>query len=125
MSILNNPSRLNGFIVSNGYSVSDGNGASAYIIFKKLEKKVTAYMVELEETYSDDKYYKGLDAIGKAKLQNAIKRMLEKAKYLVVKRLDAISDIGRLQEFMEEDIDKVVDKVIMGSITSKIEKILQ
>lgn len=124
MSVFDNESHFNSFMVSTGYRVDSGNGASAYIVFKRMEKRIYAYIAELKNKYADPKYYHNLDPVGRVKLENTIERSLDKVKYLVVKRLDAISDIDRLHEYSEMETEDIVRIVNMGCVVTKIEKVL-
>lgn len=117
MGILDNSSRLNNLIVSQGLRVASGDSASLYILYKKLEKRVKQHLKELLKQYSND-------TITKTQW-NKIQRYLEITEYKCITRLDGIISTCKLNQYSNiEDTNTIIYEVTGRNVDVRIQTIL-
>ena len=113
-SVFNNASRLNNFIVRNGLSISEGNAASAYVLCKKLEKKLNNHINNIRDNYKQ--------SIGFVK----ISKYLEDTKYTFLSKTNSLKDTIRLNEYLvADDFNNMIYKVTGRNIDKRIQTILK
>lgn len=113
MKLLDNSSRLNKLVVSQGLRVASGDCASLYVVFKQLERRVNTHLEELEQQYSFENC--GVE----------IRSYLKMTAYRCINRLDKIHKIQKLKEYQKmEDINAMIYEITGRNVAVKIQKIL-
>lgn len=113
MKLLDNSSRLNKLVVCQGLRISSGDSASLYILFKKLEKRVQAYLDELQDTYAFEN------------CASAIRNYVGMTGYKCITRLNKVNDIRKLQEYQKiTDVNLLIYQVCGRNVAVRIQKIL-
>ncbi|WP_136464921.1 hypothetical protein [Flagellimonas onchidii] len=125
-SILDNPSRLNSYVVRTGMRIDHGTDASAYLVFKKLERRVKRYVNSLKTQYDHTKVVAAPSAYNITKTKyNQIVRYLDSTQNMCLTKLDGISNISRLEDYLKiQDTNKMIYSITGRNITIKIDNIL-
>ncbi|TSE02805.1 hypothetical protein [Aquimarina algiphila] len=121
MKLLDNYSRLNNMIVSQGLRVATGDSASLYMLYKKLEKRVKMHSKKLLAQYSIDNCN---DTITKSQW-NKVKRYLEVTEHKCITRLDAIKSISKMKEYIAiEDTNTLIYEVTGRNVAIRIQTLI-
>lgn len=115
MKLLDNHSRFNNMVVSQGLRVAKGNAASSYILYKRIEKALKKHVEELLK-----------DADGSQEKQNSkVVEYVEITLHKSLVKLNSINSLSTLKQYSRyNDMNALMRELTGRNVKVKKESIL-